>query len=238
MTVTETQSRSNFGGSLLSFVILCSLIGVNWVVLDRFWGTNYLLWFAGQGSLISLSVAFVSLVWEDINVHPHLVSANPGRYLSTCFQIVAGVFASISTIPKSALSPIPDDAPKVSLIRLLWDTGVSLVVILLMSVIGTIWLIVVAPAMYFVTVITGAPARLGLINPEARETLIRESKSGPSSTGSTSKEEKFIKKEYFNLTLCDKPVTLTFLISGAVLEAVHKLKIDMWIAERMTALIT
>jgi len=53
-----------------------------------------------------------------------------------------------------------------------------------------------------------------------------------------SKEEKFIKKEYFNLTLCDKPVTLTFLISGAVLEAVHKLKIDMWIAERMTALIT
>jgi hypothetical protein len=232
----ESRSRSNFGRGLLSLMILCSLTGANWFALDRFWSTNYLLWFAEQGSLISISVAFVSLVWKDINVHPHLVSANPACYLSTCFQIVTGVFASMSTIFKAALSSGSEGAPNVPFIRLLWDTGITLVVVLLMFVIGTIWLIVVAPAMYFLTLITGAPARLGLLNPEAKETLIRESRSEPSGSESTGKEKKIIKKEYFNLTLCDKPVTLTFLISGAVLETVHRFEIDMWIAERMTAL--
>ncbi len=238
MSTTKVKHRGDFLFNLLSLLIICLLIGVNWVVLGRFFSTNYFLWFTSQGSLISLSVAFVSLIWEDMNVHPLLVSANPRLYLYACFTIIAGVFASLSTIPNSALSPVPDDAPKVSLIRLLWDSVLSIVIILLMTIIGGFWLVMFSPLMYFVMLVTGAPARMGLINPEMKSTLIRTSKSKPSGESSVSNKEGSIKRERFNLSLSDKPVTLALFISGGVLEIVHELKIDLWIVERISSLFT
>lgn len=238
MSTTEARLRGDFLLNLLSLLIICLLIVINWVVLGRFFNTNYFLWFTSQGSLISLSVAFVSLIWEDMNVHPLLVSANPRLYLHACFSILAGVFASLSTIPNSALSPVPDDAPGVSLIRLLWDSVLSIIVILLMSIVGGFWLATFSPLMYFVTLVTGAPARMGLINPAMKAALIRTSKSKPPGESPAINKEGSIKRERFNLSLSDKPVTLTLFISGGVLQILHELKIDLWIAERISSLFT
>jgi len=236
MTANQVKPHRGFLRGLVALAVMIAFIVISWFIMDWIWGINYVVWFFSQGLLIGVLAAFISMVWKDLNIHPWLVSAHPGGYLAACLAILTGVFLSISTIPKAVLSPVPENGPKVSGIRLIWDTFISLIVCLGIFVLAFVWLITIVPAMYFVTLISGAPARIGLLNPEAKETLVRTKGPSPSDAKSPGAMNTNIKREYFDMTLCDKPVTLTFLISGAMLKAMHQLNVDMWIVERVQSL--
>ena len=136
------------------------LIAVNWFLFRRFAPTGYFVWYLKNGSIISLATGFLGLFW-DLEKRKELISLDPVEYFSTCIKITGGFLVSLGT----HLRTPNDEQQKTSLKTIapdLWDNFASLSLVPIVVVLVILWVLVVAPLNYLLTLISGAPARRAL----------------------------------------------------------------------------
>jgi hypothetical protein len=122
---------------------------------------NYFHWYVDNGALIALVFGFVSLAVQ-LDDYPDLVSSNPMRYLLACWTLNFHLFLAWNQV----IAVDPERAKGVMLSKL-FDTIVSFLTMLGVTVAFVAWLLVVAPIQHIAYAILGAPARNALRNPAA-----------------------------------------------------------------------
>ena len=205
------KSFISLGGILL-------LITVNYFLFSRLTDTSYFEWYLKGGPLISLSVAFIALVWNDLDANEKLVSADPANFLSGCYWVVTVIFVSMATNIGRSLAPMSTDRPMPSIPRLFWDTIVSIVIYLVLFILSILWLLVVAPLMYFIYLVAGAPVRMGLLNPVlSTQVTIEDHTKVVKEVSSDKIEDKIEDKNSLDVSFTRKPVRLTATIAAILL---------------------
>jgi len=218
---SPSGSRLLVASLALAFLILL-VVGNHYFF--AFFQRSYLELWLEQGSLIVLTLMFVSLVWSDLDQqHPDLVSAHPGHYLRTCFVIVSGLFLAIAnSLPAKGTQP-RIGSQKPSFVRLIFDSIFGFILFFVVALTALAWLLIVAPAMYFLSLIVGAPARLAMLSGEPTAALV----GSPVRTGQT------VTCHSYALTFSNKPVTTTAAFTAVVLWFIKITAIGAWITQRI-----
>ena len=152
---------------------------------------GYLKFVLEQGPLFTVTFAFISVIWIDLDKNEWLVSADPREYVAGCFWLVGGVFHGMAGIrgPRRAgderqSATVEEDTQgadfslaKVPLVlfsafAFVIDTFLGLFVMFLLALLSLVWMLCAAPPLYFLTLISGAPARLSLRGSRDRRYLV------------------------------------------------------------------
>lgn len=147
--------------TLLVYAVLPALLLANLWCFQRFFDTSYLQWYLDKGPIISLSLGFIALIWEELDARKGLLSANPVYYLGTCLAL-AGILAHALGVQMESNKRRDAAAHGWSVFGQLWDLLVTVVVGMAIIVLLFAWILVVAPLNYVVTLFAGAPARMQL----------------------------------------------------------------------------
>lgn len=129
---------------------LAGLTGAAWLGFGAL-GGDYLRFWLSSGPLIGLGFSALGWAWAGIDRHAGLVSADPLDYLGSCLQAVS--------LPPLALAGHLRPGSRRSrpnALDLLFS--LPLAVLLVFGALG--WLLLIAPAQYFLFLVFGAPARL------------------------------------------------------------------------------
>lgn len=139
--------------------IILLLIMLNWFAF-RFWHANYFLWYLKNGPIISLATGFLAPIWTRLKARIGLISAHPAVYVGACLQILGVFLVSLGGISKGTRTETSDD-PEIGDGRFvqLFDQMLFVLLALVMTVLGAVWVLTVAPLGYFITLIAGVPAR-------------------------------------------------------------------------------
>lgn len=206
--------------TILGVTLFCGAIGANYLLFQAFAEVNYFLWYLSQGSFISLSTAFLSIVVNDLDRDTGLVSAHPGYYWAGCLWVLALVNYSVMTNFHSLLHPVAEGAnedAENSIVGFLWDVFVGLVVTALLVVIVLLWLVVVAPIQYFVFLVAGAPVRMGLLGKGVHAVHTEVHDSERQQTVQVLSESQEPTENALDITFTRKPVTMTSAIAAILL---------------------
>jgi len=199
---------ARFAVLVLSLAFFSSLIFLEHFLFQRFFGRSYFNIWIEQGPWIVFSLTLIGLVWDDLDKqHPELVSAHPAYYLRTCLVIMSGVFLAFANSLPGKRSMANIRASQISTFRLLYDFFIGFLFYLLLVILAGVWFLCVAPSMYFMTLITGAPARLALLSKSEQISL---EISQPDSKGAATSTS-------FFLSFSGKPVTMTEAITAGLL---------------------
>jgi riboflavin synthase len=148
--------------TLFHLGVLIALVVLNWFSFKAFLNQNYFLWYLKNGALISLATPFLALVWKDMKVRVGLISSHPSAYFSALFQVL-GVFVHSLAPLDSENRPKPKrigfDIGLNSTFGRVLDSLLYYVIALVLLFLSLAWAIVVAPLLYFVTLLAGVPAR-------------------------------------------------------------------------------
>lgn len=144
---------------LLFYSALPALLAANLWWFSYFLDLNYLHWYLQEGPLISLSIGLLSLFWEELEARRGLLSVNPAIYLGSCLQLVGILFQSMGVHLQGTRISHKTDLNGAQLAIRVWDSLVSMLLVLVVLGFLTAWTLVVAPLNYLVTLVTGAPAR-------------------------------------------------------------------------------
>lgn len=198
-----TSSLHEFIKSPLWLVVLGSLIATANALFpsERFGSATYLQFVLAQGPLFTLSFSFLSVIWSDLDKNEGLVSADPARYVSACLVVVGGVFHALGHAWKSRRYKTNEECtqetktdfagPRSPIFSVIWafalmfstlvlilvrilEQFIGLAILGLLLCISLLWLFLIAPPLYFVTLVSGAPARISLRNFRGRALLVRE----------------------------------------------------------------
>lgn len=126
---------------------LAALVGAAWLIFGRF-GANYLHFWQGSGALIGLGITAASWAWGSVDRHPGLVSANPRIFASSALQL-AGLPLVAFGGHLRAKAQVP-----------VFDRVAILPAAAIFAAAVTGWLLLIAPAQYFVFLVTAAPSRV------------------------------------------------------------------------------
>jgi len=128
---------------------LASLVGAAWAGFHAV-GADYFAFWRGSGAVIGLGVAAAGWAWGSIDRHPGLISANPRIFAASALQLTGlplvafgghlRAKARVSTFDRVAILPAG--------------------LIFTVAVLG--WLLLIAPAQYFVFLVAAAPSRVAL----------------------------------------------------------------------------
>jgi hypothetical protein len=179
-----------------TFAVIVLLLVSDYVAF-RLFDHNYFRWYLDHGTLIALAFSFVAIAVE-LDREPSLVAAHPGSYTAGWFAILGETFEFLSDIVRNRAVGFFDS--------LFTSLYVVTVFVLCVS-----WLIVIAPVQYFITLVTGAPARSALVS--RRMWIKRTGKRielfrGPASEMPEGAEE---------IGLARRPVSVTSAITAGVL---------------------
>ena len=152
---------------------------------------DYLEWYLENGAKISWAIAFLGLVWGDLNKFPSLISAHPAEYFGSYAKLLGDLFLmqAASTVAKPRSEP-----PIVSTYAL--DSSLALPLSMVLTVLLLAWTVVIMPIQYFLFVLCGAPAR---------KIICSEQKIEGSETN------------WFSGELSEKPFSVTAAFSGMIL---------------------
>jgi hypothetical protein len=192
--------------AIVGWAVIGALLFGNYVVFEWI-GSDYVDWFIDNGTLIALIFALISAA-VDLDRYPHLISAHPSLYGGACAELVASNILSWPDPGQGAKGELGardfrSDAFD-SFVGSLFGVGVALL--------GTAWILVVAPAQYLVVAVCGAPARMARasgirtwVREEEGRTVITRGPRPDSSVGSVA------------IGIADKPVTYTNALGAAAL---------------------
>jgi hypothetical protein len=202
----DAPTASPAVASVVQFVFGWAVLGVlltaNYVVFALF-DSNYFRWYLDNGALISLVFGFVSLA-VHLDDYPDLVSSNPMRYLYACWTLNFHFF-----LAWNQLIAVDVEQAKGVMLSKLFDTLVSFVAMLGVTIAFIGWLLVVAPIQHIAYAVLGAPARNALRNPAAPRYDPATDSTIPLAAGSTETGHAF--------GYVDKPVALTSALTATVL---------------------
>jgi riboflavin synthase len=148
--------------TFLHLGLLLGVVCLNWLVFKTLLHQNYFLWYLKNGVLISLATPFLALTWKDMKVRIGLISSHPSAYVSAWLQVL-GVFiyslAPLDSTRKSKPKDVGFDIGLYSGFAEVLDSILYYVMAILMLLLGLAWGLLVAPLLYFVTLLAGVPAR-------------------------------------------------------------------------------
>ena len=237
----KERSRSSFAIALPYFAGLLGVLIINWFVFQYAFHQNYLIWYITNGTLIGIIVGFVASVWEGLESRTELLSAHPGWYIHGCIGLMAAFFASISAVSARDPDYIKRQKDKEDVNARLkfdivtatfrykeWerdedlkakfdffiDTFISLALIIAMAILAFAWLIVVAPLNYFITIFTGAVARMQLTGQYQRAIVIQS--DGRLSVDAIPRKDE-LPEHAVDVSIAAKPFAITQAITALVL---------------------
>ena len=190
-------------------IVLISICTINYLLFPVLFSTNYLRWYVSAGPFIGLATAAFAAAWGKLDNNIGLVSANPLLYIGSWLQ-VAGLPLQVfggHIRPKNLQS-------RASSLDLLFV--LPLVVVFVVAVFAWLWLI--APLQYFVFLVCGAPSRIARASSLRVHAQLDDErlKFEELSSGDMAR------KEGWDVSMRDKPVTLTNAFSAATLFLVGK----------------
>ena len=137
---------------LLPFLGLAGICFLNSFFFRKIFGLGwrgYFDWYVSAGPFIGLALVAFGAAWESLDKNTGLVSANPLAYIGSCLQLIG--------LPIEALGG------HVQTKRVdAWDRIVAQPLIALFALACVAWLVLVAPAQYFLFLVCGAPSRVAL----------------------------------------------------------------------------
>ena len=221
MSVSRPRRSGPLVRALVGLLILLLLVVLDDLLVRQLLHRGYFSLWRDHGPTITVTFTILSLVWTDLdNEHRDLVSAHPLRFVGACAAILQGfLVAMINSIPTGyfwAATPglsIRETSRRwgwtwgshIRVMLALVDALVAAGVLFILFLVALAWFLILAPGVYFLTLLTGAPARLALLTSAIhgpRHALGLD----PSEEGQTAKRETL-------RTLSSRPVTLTAAIT-------------------------
>ena len=169
---------------MLSLAVLALLVSINYWIFPRWFAISYVDWYL------------------DMSQHTGLISAHPLEYTGSYLQLVGLPVYVFGTHLRS------DNASSKS--RSLFDTLLSIILILTLTAIMVIWLLVVVPIQYAVYLIIGAPGRF---ISKSRNLPIARLRDKRLDVKEISIQEE-VPEGWWHASLADKPVAITGLFSS------------------------
>ena len=182
---------------LVTFTAIVALVAANYVVF-RLFDRNYFRWYLDHGAVLALALSLIALA-VDLDRDPTLVAAHPGRYSAGWLAVVGETLVYLSR-------DVAENRA-VGFLDMLFTGLYGLA----FAVVAACWIAVVAPLQYFITLVTGAPARGAVVS--RRMWVERSGKTvslihGPAAKMPTGAEE---------IGLGRRPVTVTSSVTAGVL---------------------
>jgi len=190
-------------GWLYAAIIVLAL-GVDYAVFRFVFGIDYVHWYVANGAKLALVLTVFSLAVK-LDDEKGLISAHPAQYVGAWFAFFGQGSLWLSALVRSdsGTGSVP-----------FWDSLVAALFSLAWMALGFVWMLVVVPAQYCVTLVCGAPVRLTLST--AWELKI-ESKPSPKPRASKSWIPVGAQISNVGSTVREKPVTATAAIAAAAL---------------------
>jgi hypothetical protein len=139
-----------------NLIILGVMVGILWLddwVFRRVFQIAHWRWYLENGVEIAFVATTVALVWKEVfESNTALISAEPAVYYAANFHLIGVCIETLGV----QLQSEPGQPRRVPWHELLF--GLPLVMALGISL--ALWLLVVAPAQYFLVLVGGAPARI------------------------------------------------------------------------------
>ncbi|MHA2247195.1 MAG: hypothetical protein ACXADY_19775 [Candidatus Hodarchaeales archaeon] len=152
--------------------IVVVLITLNFFLFQMLLGLNYFIWYVENGAFISIFMGLFALNWKKLKSTEGLLSSHPLEYFATCFKLAAIFSFSMSKFS----SPYQEEEKKKdSKITIAFDDMISSIWVLTMLGGLFVWILIISPLNYLVTIISGAPARR-YIRGATGEILVEETK--------------------------------------------------------------
>jgi hypothetical protein len=197
------------GRTIIVSTIMVVLILLNWYLFQQLLGLNYFMWYVEIGIFISIFMGVFALTWKDPHLTEGLSSLNPREYTATCALLVATYMTALSEHFYSI-----EDRKEESIVIYSWDLLITVIWGIVLSVGLMVWVFVIAPLNYLVTIISGAPARQYLRGATG-VAVIRKMKDDSLSLDYGSSKEK-INTEYI-VSLISNPFATTQALTVLVL---------------------
>jgi hypothetical protein len=188
-------------------VILASLgaaVALDYAAFRFLFEMNYFRWYLAGGPLIATVLVGVSKAL-DLDKDPNRVSADPNLYSGAWFYKQGKDLLRLAEIVRARGANAFD------------EIGATISAVA-MALIGIAWLVLVAPIQYFVTLLTGAPARVALHG----TTSLRPREKGTPTAIDRDREEAQPGTQFFGL-FATNAVTMTSALTAALLYLLAKL---------------
>lgn len=190
-------------------VVLAFMIGIlafdHWI-FQRLFGVRHWRWYIENGVEISFVAAAMALVWKDLLEHmPALISAEPAVYGGAQCHLVGVCVNALG----AQLRSTPGQPRNLGI----FDVVCGLPFILLLACLLAGWLLVVAPAQYFLVLICGAPAR---ILAKAPQKLVMWFDNGQLRSGSVPRDQE-VPEGRMEASFSDRPVAVTNMFASMLL---------------------
>jgi len=197
------------------FLVILGLIALDHLIFLYVFKTSYLLWYLKNGALITAVFTLITLTW-DINKATGLVSANPRHYTGAIQQLLGMqiyAFGSFEPFGKKGARKIQAGLEIVPIL----DDLILMIFALLLLVLNLLWSALVAPIQYFFILFLGGPARTYLSSPDK----VLAKFDGVLLKYQKIPQESEIPKDWMDLSIAKKSVTLTYGIIALALTGIR-----------------
>ena len=202
---------------------------------------NYFLWFLNNGPLITIAFAIIGAIWDDININTNLIKTYPPLYIARCLRLISIFYNVTGYLIKDTGDYLIDSGKKIekeiedkklpadkiindlkrrSASRgsiFLFDTQIVLIINLLIVLIVTLWCLFVAPLMYFVNILAGAPSRMGPFLQTTRLVIFKNEKNENSLELKQIEYSKEIPDNATEASFTRNPVTTTATLAAGII---------------------
>jgi hypothetical protein len=142
-----------FVGNLIILALMLAILGFDQWVFQRVFHVSHWRWYLDNGVEIAFVAAAVAIVWKEFfESNGALISAEPAVYFASHFHLMG---VCISTLGVQLQSE-PGKTRRIPL----YEVFFGLPLVLALTGLLVAWLLVVAPAQYFLVLICGSPARI------------------------------------------------------------------------------
>jgi hypothetical protein len=148
----ETSIGSGDGKRMnpwISGAAIAAVLAANYLLFKLAFDTNYFRWYVAYGAAFALALTVFSVVVE-LDDEPNLIAADPSDYAGAWLAFFGFGFFWLYNIVKGAKPETRAesfDGPITALFVVAWMIAVFA------------WLVIIVPALYFITLVCGAPIR-------------------------------------------------------------------------------
>jgi hypothetical protein len=209
---------------LSGWLTLISLIIVDYLIFGLF-HVSYFQWFFASGASVALIAALVAAI-VDLDSHASLIAAHPWSFLVE----VSNVLEDVSTLmAASTASPRPDEELQdiqylgfVSYFRwAAFDRFVTKIFFYIFMLVFIVWAVVLAPMLYFIDLICGAPVR-AFVASSMTVWVQRPDENTRSYTWQIGRKDAKPSGSLREISFSTRPVTTTFVLAaGFIFVAGH-----------------
>lgn len=222
---TDVKKKSNSAPRILAWLaIISGLVACNHFLFATLFHINYFEWFLDNGLIFQVSNSLVAMAWNKIGIDEGLISPNPIRYADSVTKITGSLTYALGTFLRgngeNAASNASDENAmgERTVLAVLSDLFLGLPLTLVLAGILMAWMASIAPLVYFVNLVAGAPIRKFLRAPNQS---IGRYKNGSLEIKTIGKSEE-IPAGWNKVGIRENPVAITALFTSLVLLALKK----------------